>query len=144
MKKPFRHIFILLLMITILSSCGSEENAPDPQTAESYTPTPEFWEEFDKEGITEEMKASSVHEGENCAHYLNFYPEINDNGEGYDFFSVEFCTDSSVDATYWALANWDMNCEEYMKRNGYTEYDTLGGYGGFQDVIDHNTKIMRF
>lgn len=120
----------------------SPAEAPYYQVAESYTPTPEFWEEFDKDGITEEMKASSVHHGEDCAQYLNVFPEIDDAGEGFDFFSVEFCTDTSVDATYWALANWGMDYKEYMKRNGYTEYDTVGAYGGLQDVIDHNTKIM--
>ena len=73
MKRHFRHIFFLFLVIIMLSSCGSEEKAPNSQTAESYTPTPEFWEEFDKDGITEEMKASSVHQGENCAQYLNFF-----------------------------------------------------------------------
>ena len=118
---------------------GAEPEEPQPQ---SYTPTPEFWETFDAEGITEEMIAESVHHGTNCAQYLMIDPDMDDPGEGYDFFSVDFYTENMPDYTYWSLANWDMNKNIYMERNGYDEYDTVGAYGGLQDVGDYNTKIM--
>ena len=71
-----------------------------------------------------------------------FYPKIESPKEAFDFFSVDFCTDVQTDATYWSLATWDMDNQEYMLENGYTECDETGAYGGLQDVVDHNTKIM--
>ena len=133
-------LFGLIVMILILGTSCRAGN--DEKKALSYTPTPEFWEEFDAKGITDEMIENSVNENGNYAQYLAILPEIESPEEAFDFFSVEFCTDVQTDATYWSLANWEMDDHEYMIENGYTEAEYIGAYGGLQDVVDHTTTIM--
>ena len=88
------------------------------------------------------MFKNSVNGNGNCAQYMMFLPKFELPEEGFDFFSVDFCTDVQTDATYWSLANWEMDDQEYMIANGYTECDYTGAYGGLQGVFDHTTKIM--
>ena len=138
-RKRFLLIGLILMILVSGTSCQAVN---DKRKALSYTPTPEFWEEFDKKGITDEMIKNSVNDNDNCAQYLMFLPKFKVPEEGFDFFSVEFCTDVQTDATYWSLANWEMDDLQYMIENDYTEVDYTGAYGGLQDVVDHNTKIM--
>ena len=65
MKKEKRFpVFALIGMV--LLSCISCKGANDKSQVVSYTPTPEFWEEFDEKGITDEMIANSVNENDYC------------------------------------------------------------------------------
>ena len=101
----------------------------------AVTPDPEFWGRFDAEGITSDMKAAAPRKGESGAPYLSVYPDRSGMEDAYDFFSVEFCTDSQPDYTYWCLAQWEMDVADYMKQKAYTKIsDDAGGYGGLQDT----------
>ncbi len=108
----------------------------------SITPTPDFWSEFDAHGITDDMKAQDSTEEDIYAQYANISPVNNTASDGFDFFSVDFCTESQPDYTYWALAEWYMDSTEYMRLNGYTDVESIGAYAGLQDTGESTTKIM--
>lgn len=121
----------------------SSAEKPISKESFSYTPTPEFWEKYDAEGL-DGLRSYDAGSGEIYAQYAEAFPVYDGPENNFDFFSVDFCTDSQPDFTYWSLANWGMDSSEYMKRNKYTGADSVGAYGGLQDVGDHTTKIMSF
>lgn len=116
---------------------------PDPSLYReySYTPTPEFWEAFEESGITQEMIDRSIHQPDYCAQYLLVYPMLSETEQRFDFFSVDFRTDSLADYTYWSLVSWWMDYDPFMQENGYTRCDTVGAYAGLQDVGEYTTGI---
>ena len=110
--------------------------------AQSFTPSPQFWASFDKNGITDKMKKESKHIKDYYAQYVCVDPVINDTGGCFDFFSVEFRTSSQPKYTYWSLLNWWMDTGEYMRRKGYTDVATVGAYAGLQKTDNKTTGIM--
>ncbi len=115
--------------------------SPGDYRAVSHTPTPEFWELFDENGITKEMIAQSEHSPGCCAQYLTVDPMLSETEGRFDFFSVDFRTDSLPDYTYWSLVNWWMDYDPFMQKTGYTRCDTIGAYAGLQDVGEYTTGI---
>ena len=120
----------------------SPASYPFYRQSDSYTPTPEFWGKFDAEGITDEMRAEDTDEDEVYAQYAFAVPVYDELLSNIDFFSVEFYTDTQPFGTYWELAGWYMNCDEYIWQNEYEYVDSVGAYAGLQSVSDHTGKIM--
>ena len=87
------------------------------------------------------MIARSEHRPDYCAHYLIVDPMLSETERRFDYFSVDFRTDSLPDYTYWSLVSWYMDCDPFMKKNGYTRCDTVGAYAGLQDVGYYTTGI---
>ena len=61
-----------------------------------------------------EMRAEDTDEDEVYAQYAFAVPVYDELLSNIDFFSVEFYTDTQPFGTYWELAGWYMNCDEYI------------------------------
>ena len=102
-RKRFLLIGLILMILVSGTSCQAVN---DKRKALSYTPTPEFWEEFDKKGIRMSKELISV-----------IVPCYNESDALPHFFS-------ELDKAPFFTASSSLFAKPIIKRSSYTLYST--------------------
>lgn len=164
MKNLKKNILNLILYMTIfaLTACGAKE--PEAQTMQenpTATPAAEAIPPVEGVGATpatedlngvnwdelltvpaEEAKYESNPENR-MAHNVYVDPDLSATSGKFDGFMIDFKADQAGTATYWALANWQMNKDDLL--SNYQVIDVYAGaYAGLQMRPDGPKAIMSF